>query len=45
MQQKRVSFAGDSWNERIVDYVNYTIPCSTMDLATFINPAMFAPFM
>lgn len=23
----------------------YKIPCSTIDFATFINPAIFAPFM
>lgn len=23
----------------------YRIPCSTIDLATFMNPAMLAPFM
>lgn len=28
-----------------VAIVNYRIPCSTIDLATFIKPAMFAPFI
>gem|GEM_PF-2957638 len=26
-------------------YLFYSTPCSTIDLATFIKPAMFAPFM
>ena len=44
-QQKKDRLSCQKRSSFVLKESDYRIPCSTIDLATFMKPAMFAPFI